>query len=106
MEPAVQDSAIIAPLLFLYPINFFYSFLFYTDTASTLSIVVVYSIVLSQSRTVLSTAIGNESSDVKGMFRRTIDFSGQQLTLLLVSDNVPAYSVLVFSLKIIVPEHE
>ena len=98
IEPAVGDSAIIALLLFLYPINFFYSFLFYTDTASTLSIVIVYSMVLSQSRRidVASTVVRSECSDTEGSFLRTRACSIEQLTLLLVSVNSCTYLTLNF----------
>ena len=42
MERTGSDSALIATLLLHYPVNFFYYYLFYTDTASTMSIVLVY----------------------------------------------------------------
>jgi DIE2/ALG10 family len=47
-EPNAGDSKHFALLAFLYPINFFYYFLFYTDTASTLSVVIVVYIAQSQ----------------------------------------------------------
>mmetsp|Transcript_19534 Transcript_19534/g.18868 ORF Transcript_19534/g.18868 Transcript_19534/m.18868 type:complete len:540 (+) Transcript_19534:194-1813(+) len=42
VRPTAGDSTLIGILLFLYPVNFFYYFLYYTDTASTLSVVMVY----------------------------------------------------------------
>lgn len=48
VEPHAGDSKHFALLAFLYPVNFFYYFLYYTDTASTLSVLIVFYVAQSQ----------------------------------------------------------
>ena len=57
IQGSSEDSALIGLLIFLYPINFFYYFLYYTDTVSTLSVVIVYYLALSTNESEAQKAI-------------------------------------------------
>ena len=66
-----------ALLAFLYPVNFFYYFLFYTDTASTLSILIVFYLVQNQLEIELNSEQNTKTEQVREDNSDTNDISGQ-----------------------------
>lgn len=92
IEPSAGDSTLVAVSLFLYPINFFYYFLFYTDTVSTLSVLIVYYLAFQRriKHTKQPTKRKNweERRSWRDFTSYLTGFSSQQLLLVIVSNNL------------------
>jgi alpha-1,2-glucosyltransferase len=85
IEPYAGDSTLVAVSLFLYPVSFFYYFLFYTDTASTFSILIVYYLALSCSAKKRMETAERKNWEKKRSFFTSHFFTRQQLLLFTVS---------------------
>lgn len=46
INPGTGDAWVIAAIMYLYPLNMFYYYMYYTDTISTVSLVLTYGVVL------------------------------------------------------------
>ena len=76
VEPDAEDSMHFALLAFLYPVNFFYYFLFYTDTASTLSILVVLYLAQNQLEIEFNSERNTKTEQLREDNSDTNDMSG------------------------------
>ena len=99
IEPNAGDSIWVALSLFLYPVNFFYYFLFYTDTASTFSILIVYYLALSSLDKRRKKPSERKDSEMKRSYFTSNFFSRQQLLLVTVS----CYLMFTMKLKFVMP---
>lgn len=83
ISPGSQDSTAVALILYLYPLNAFYYFLYYTDTLSTTTLILTYWLCLRGNPTTPNAAVpaNSRSEQQRAIPRRSLS---SQLLLLLV----------------------